>query len=71
MKEVVWRYYCPEALKTICVAGARGIGLHMIYVLLSEMVRPNAPKTSTKIVIIRSNPRSDHDTMHAYTASPK
>ena len=49
MKEVVWRYCCPVALRTtIFVAGARGIGMHiMVSVLLSEMVRPNAPKTST------------------------
>ena len=43
------------ALKTIFVAGARGIGMHMVSVLLSEMVRPNAPKTSTKTAIIRPN----------------
>ena len=56
------------ALKTIFVAGARGIGLHMVSVLLSEMVRPNAPKTSTKIAIIRPSPRVDRDTMHASSA---
>ena len=47
MKEVIWRYGCSVALKTIFVAGARGIGMRMVSVLLSEMVRPNVPKTST------------------------
>ena len=44
-KEVVWRYCCPVALKTVCVAGARGIGMRMVIVLLSEMARKNVPKT--------------------------
>ena len=56
------------ALKTIFVAGARGIGMHMVSVLLSDMARPNVPKTSTKTVIIRPSPRSDHYTMHASSA---
>ena len=51
MKEVVWRCCCPVALKTICVAGARGIVVHVVSVLLSEMVRPNVSKTSTKTII--------------------
>ena len=68
MKEVVCRYCCPVALKTIFVAGARGIGMHMVPVLLSEMVRPNMPKTSTKTAIIRPSPRGDRDTMHASSA---
>ena len=40
----------------------------MISVLLSEMARPNAPKTSTKTAIIRPSPRVDRDTMHASSA---
>ena len=67
MKEVVWRYCCPVALKTVFVAGARGIGMHMVSVL-SEMVTPNAPETSTKTAIIRPSPRVDRDTMHASSA---
>ena len=47
---------------------ARGIGMHMVSVVLSEMVRPNAPKTSTKTAIIRPSPRVDRDTMHASSA---
>ena len=50
------------------VAGARGIGMHMVSVLLSKMVRPNVPKTSMKNVIIRPSPRGDRDTMHASSA---
>ena len=42
--------------------------MHMVSVLLSEMVRPNAPKTSTKTAIIRPSPRVDRDTMHASSA---
>ena len=53
-KEVVWRYCCPVALETICVAGESGIGVHMVSVLLSKMVRPNAPKISTKTVLTPS-----------------
>ena len=62
------------ALKVIFVVGARGIGMHMVSVLISEMVRPDAPKTSTKTTIIRSNPRGNRGTMHApsaYNVSPK
>ena len=68
VEEVVWRYCCPVAFKTIFVAGPRGIGMHMVSVLLSEMVRPNVPKTSTKTAIIRPSPRGDRDTMHASSA---
>ena len=63
--EVFWRYCCPVAVKTICVAGACRIGVHMVSVFLSEMVRPNASKPSMKTAIIRSSSRSDCDTMHA------
>ena len=56
------------ALKTVFVAGARGIGMHVVSVLLSEMVRPNVPKTLTKTAIIRPSPRGDRDTMHASSA---
>ena len=52
------------ALKTIFVADARGMGMHMVSVLLSELVKPNVPKTS-KTAIIRLSPRGDRDTMHA------
>ena len=65
VKEVVWRFCCPVALKTICVAGARRIGVHMVSVLLPEMVRPNASKTLTKIAIIGSSRCGDRDAMHA------
>ena len=68
MKEVVWWYCCPVALKTTFVTGARRIGMHMFSVLLSEMVRPNVPKTSTKTAIIRPSPRGDRDAMHASSA---
>ena len=68
VKKFVWRYCCPMALKAVFVAGARGIGMHMIYALLSEMVRPNGPKTSTKTATIRPSPRGDRDTMHASSA---
>ena len=68
MKEVVWRYCCPVALKTIFVAGARGIGMHMVSILLSDMVRPNVSKTSTKTAIIHPSPRGNRDTMHASSA---
>ena len=44
---------------------ARGTGMHVVSAVLSKMVRPNAPKTSPKIAIIRSKPRDDRDTMHA------
>ena len=47
--------------------------MHMVSVLLSEMVLPNVPKTSTQIAIIRPSPRGDRDTMHAsrqHTSSP-
>ena len=56
------------ALKTIFVAGVRGIGMHMVSVLLSEMVKPNVSKTLTKTAIIRPNPRGDRDTVHASSA---
>ena len=58
-------YCCPVALKTICIAGTHEIDMHMVSVLLSEVVRSNARKSSTKTAIIRSNPRDDRDTMHA------
>ena len=68
MKEVAWQYCCPVELKTIYVAGASRIGMHAVSVLLSEMVRPNVPKSTTKTAIIRSSPRGDRDTMHASSA---
>ena len=38
--------------------------MHMVSVLLlSEMVRPNVPKTPPKTAIIRPSPRGDRDTM--------
>ena len=55
----------PEAYRGVeDSTGARGIGMqHVVFALLpeiwSDMVRPNAPETSTKIAIIRSNPRGD------------
>ena len=42
--------------------------MHVVSVLLSEMVRPNVPKTSTKTAIIRPSLRGDRDTMHASSA---
>ena len=42
--------------------------MHMVSVLLSEMIKPNVPKTSTKTAIIRPSPRGDRDTMHASSA---
>ena len=42
--------------------------VHVVSVLLSEMVRPNAPKTLTETTIIRFNPRGDCGTMHASSA---
>ena len=42
--------------------------MHMVSVLLSEMVRPNVLKTSTKTAIIRPSPRGVRDTMHASSA---
>ena len=68
VKDVVWRYCCPVALETTFVAGARGIGMHMVSVLLPEMVKPNVPKASTKTATIRPSPRGDRDTMHASSA---
>ena len=56
------------ALKTIFVADAQGIGMHMVSILLFEMIPPNVPKTSTKTNIIRPSPRGNHDTMHASSA---
>ena len=56
------------ALKTIFAAGARGIGMRMVPVLLSEMVKPNVPKTSTKTAIIRPSPHGDRDMVHASSA---
>ena len=53
---------------SICVAGASGLGMHMISILLSYMVRPNARKTSMKAAIIRSSPRGDRGTIHASSA---
>ena len=47
---------------------ARGISMHAVFFLLSEMVRPNAWKTLTKTAIIRSGPRGDGDTMHTSSA---
>ena len=38
VKDVVRPYCCLSAWKTICVAGARRIGLYMVSILLSEMV---------------------------------
>ena len=62
-REVVWRYCCPVVLKSICVAGARGLGMYMVAVMVSEMARPNALKTSTKTAIIPPAParRPRHD----------
>ena len=56
------------ALKTIYVVGVRGIDMHMVSVLLSEMVKPNVLKTSTKTAIIHPSPRGDRDIMHASSA---
>ena len=67
-KENVSRYCYPVALKLIfCVAGGvvHGIVVHMISVLLTEMVRPNSPKTSTKTTIYHFNPHSDRDAVQA------
>ena len=62
--------YCyPVALKLIsCVTGVRGIVVHMISILLTEMVRPNSPKTSTKTTIYHFNPHSDRDAVQASSA---
>ena len=68
VKKIVVRYYCPVALKPICGSGARGISMRMVSVLLSEMVRPNAPKTSTKTTTVRPNPRGNRDTIRASSA---
>ena len=58
-EKVVSRYCCSVASKATgsCVAGARGIGTRMVSALLSKMVRPNAPNTSRKTIIMR--PRHD------------
>ena len=42
--------------------------MRMVSGLLSEMVRPNALKTSTNTVIVRSNPGGDRDAVHASSA---
>ena len=47
---------------------ARGTGMHVFFIFLSEMVRPYALKTSAKTAIIRSNPCSNRGTMHALSA---
>ena len=44
--------------------------MHVISVLLSEMVRSNAQRISTKTAIIRYNPRGDRDTTHASYRTP-
>ena len=52
----------PVALKIICVPGARGIDTPMVSVLLSEMVRPDALKTSMKTTHLpQSARRPRHD----------
>ena len=66
----------PVALKTTCVAGARGIDMHdVVSVLLSEMIRPNnAPKTSTKPAISSAPTRkvtATRCTRRQYTAPPQ
>ena len=42
--------------------------MDMVFGLLAERVRPNAPNTTTKIAIIRSNPLGDRGMMHASSA---
>ena len=54
MKEIIWRYCCHLALKTIYVAGVRGICMHVVSILPPEIVRRNAPNNSTKTAIVRS-----------------
>ena len=56
------------AWKTICVTGARGIGMHIVSVLPSEIARPTTLKTSTKTAITCSSPRGDRDAMHTLSA---
>ena len=58
----------PRGVEDCFVADARGIGMNTVSVLLSEMVKPNVPKTSTKATITRPSPRGDRDTMHASSA---
>ena len=41
----------------------------MVSVVLSERVRPNVPKISTKTAIIHPSPRDDRDTIHARVVS--
>ena len=59
---------CPAALKSIGISSAREIDMLMAYVLSSEIVRPNAPKTSTNTAIISANPRGNRDTTYAPSA---
>ena len=59
MNKVVWRYCCSQVLKTISTAGICGAGTPIVSVFFFETVRPKAPKTSTRIIIISSKPRND------------
>ena len=68
MNEVVWRYCCSEVLKTIGAAGICGAGTHRVSVFFSETVRPKAPQTSTRIIILSSTPRDDRGTLHTSSA---
>ena len=42
--------------------------MYMASVLFSDIVRPNAPKSSTKAAIISSTPRGNRDTMRSSSA---
>ena len=73
-----WLYFWPAA--TIFSAGRGGVGvspgfcafsgarIRRVSVLFSDMVKPNAPVTSTISVIILASPAGDLDTIPASSA---
>ena len=54
------------ALNTIFVAGARRIGMHMVSVLLSEMVRPYHHNNREKTIIAIGPNKLQHGAVQYY-----
>ena len=59
------------ALKTIRVSGAGGSGIYMVFFLISELVRPNVPNTSTKTATMQPVRRPRHDARATIIPHPK
>ena len=47
------------------MAGVYGVGIDVVFVLFSEMVKPHALEIPTRIVVTSSKPHENRETIHA------